>query len=340
MPPHRLTRRSFLRRLAMAGAGLAAASALPPVLAGQWDAEAATPKGTALTRTFLAMGTFVAMTVVHESTALSEEAMGRALDDIRALEALLSRFAPDSALSALNGHGRLSGPPPELSAVISRSRAAHALSAGAFDPTILPVLDLVAASVDPDGEVDVPEAELRLALERTGLDRVHSRGQSLSMDAGMALTLDGVAKGYIVDRAAECLERSRASRFLVNAGGDIRCSGGGWTVAVQDPSGTGGTASLGLDHGAVATSGGYEISFGRQGLYNHVIDPRTGRSPRLTASATVAAPTASEADALSTAALVMRPRRVMDMIRSLPGRHGLLVAADGARLADPRWPGA
>ena len=147
-----------------------------------------------------------------------------------------------------------------------------------------------------------------------------------------------------MDRAAEVLAKAGAARFLVNAGGDIRCAGGGWTVSVQDPaaaaSGRAGVAELRLDEGAVASSGGYEISFGKKGLYSHVIDPRTGRSPHFTAGATVTAPTAAEADALSTAALVMRPRQAMGMIRSLPGRHGLLVARDGARLADPGWPGA
>lgn len=343
-PLTRLTRRLFLRRLTLAGAALAAVATCPPVLPSIWNARAATPQGEAVTRTYLAMGTFVAMTVVHESTGLAEEAMGRALEEIHALEAQLTRFRADSALAVLNAQGRLAGPPPELAAVISQSRAVHALSAGAFDPTVLPILELVAEHVGRDGDTMVPEADLRLALERTGLERVDSRGRTLSMAPGMALTLDGVAKGCIVDRAAGVLAKAGAARFLINAGGDIRCAGGGWTVAVQDPAGprdgSGGKTGLRLDHGAVATSGGYEISFGRQGLYNHVVDPRTGHSPLLTASATVAAPTAAEADALSTAALVMRPRRAMGMIRSLPGRHCLLVAADGARLADPLWPEA
>lgn len=292
-----------------------------------------------MTRTYLAMGTFVAMTVVHDSDTLAEEAMGRALEEIRALEAQLSRFAPGSALAVLNDVGHIAAP-PELAAVVSRSRTVHAVSAGSFDPTILPVLELVSTSVDEGGEVSVSRADLRLAMERTGLERVRSRGGRLDMDQGMSLTLDGVAKGHIVDRACAALERAGAGRWMVNAGGDIRCAGGGWTVSVQDPSGPGGTARLALDDGAVATSGGYEIAYGRHGLYNHVIDPRTGRSPRLTAGATVTAPTAAEADALSTAALVMRPGPAMDMVRALPGRHCLLVSADGARLADPGWPAA
>ncbi len=339
----RLSRRLFLRRLALAGAGLVAASAAP-ALPMALRAEAATPEGEATTRTYLAMGTFVAMTVVHDSRHLADEAMGRAREEIRRLEALLSRFEPASALSVLNAHGRLDGPPPELAAVVDRSRTAFAASQGAFDPTILPVLQLVADAVGEGGEVRVDPADLRLALERTGLERLRGGQGGLTMAPGMALTLDGVAKGHIVDAAAGVLSRAGARRFLVNAGGDIRCAGGGWSVAVQNPAdphdGSDDKAVLRMDHGAVATSGGYEIRYGRHGLYNHVIDPRSGRSPRLTAGATVTAPTAAEADALSTAALVLRPRRAMAMVRALPGRHCLLVAADGARLRDPGWAGA
>ena len=81
-----------------------------------------------------------------------------------------------------------------------------------------------------------------------------------------------------------------------------------------------------LKKGAVVTSGDYERFFEEDGeRYHHILDPRTGYPARNLLSATVVAPTAIEADALSTALFVMGPQRGLELVESLPGVEAILV---------------
>ena len=159
----------------------------------------------------------------------------------------------------------------------------------------------------------------------------------------MGLTLDGIAKGYVVDCVAAALQRRGLDRWLIDAGGDIRTSGVNergrpWRIGVQDPRKEAGfPAVTELTEGAIATSGGYEDFFTRDGRVHHVVDTATGRSPVATLSASVAAPSAMMADALATTTLVLPPARAVALIETLPGCACLLLGADGHRWRSSRW---
>lgn len=93
-------------------------------------------------------------------------------------------------------------------------------------------------------------------------------------------------------------------------------------------------ATLKLRNRAVVTSGDYERFFERDGLrYHHLFDPRTGRPARRCQSVTVVAADAASADALATAAFVLGPREGFLLLEQLPEVEGLLITADGRRLA-------
>ena len=102
----------------------------------------------------------------------------------------------------------------------------------------------------------------------------------------MGITLDGIAKGLIVDWAAEELTRRGIDHFLINAGGDIRVAGGKgdgapWRIAIRDPKSSDSYAAvIRLRDGAIATSGNYEVYFDREKLYHHIVSPWNGLSPR------------------------------------------------------------
>ncbi len=85
--------------------------------------------------------------------------------------------------------------------------------------------------------------------------------------------------------------------------------------------------TLDMDDQAVATSGGYGLRFDVAGRFNHLFDPRTGRSPTRYGSGSVVMPTATEADALSTAFNLMPVEAVERVMAELgPGRAFLLTA--------------
>jgi thiamine biosynthesis lipoprotein len=291
-----------------------------------------------------AMTTLVTVTAIHSSAACAEEAIGRAFEEMDRLIGIFNRYDQTSALSALNTAGRLDGPPPELAALVSRALAYHDLSGGAFDPTVAPLVNLFRACADGAEAREPSAAEIEEARGRTGVAGVAaSRPRLRLLREGMALTLDGIAKGYIVDRMAATLERGGVTQYLVEAGGDIRTGGwkeGGqpWAVAVRDPTREGRLpGTLQLSGGAVATAGSYERYYDSARRFHHIIEPVTGSSPQECVSATVVAPTATTADALATAVLVLGVDAGTALVGRVPGCTCLVIRADGRLFHSPGW---
>ncbi|SOD99554.1 FAD:protein FMN transferase [Caenispirillum bisanense] len=214
--------------------------------------------------------------------------------EIARLEAIFSLYRPDSALVRLNAAGVLEAPPLELVEVLGRARALSALTDGAFDVTVQPLWALHARAADP--------TLADLAAARALVDW---RGVSVEADRialarpGMAITLNGIAQGYVTDRVAALLRREGLTEVLV-ALGETRALGGHpagrpWQVAPAA-----GAEALPLVDAALATT---EPA-------GHVFDPATGRPGGTVARITVQAPTAVVADAVSTAlALLPADRR-------------------------------
>lgn len=291
-----------------------------------------------------AMSTRVSIAAIHHSRHLLEDAAGRAYEEMDRLIALLSRFESASAVGVLNSEGRLAGAPPELLALLERSAVVHGTSGGAFDVTVQPLVDLLHGSETLADGGSLDPVAWHTALERVGADAVKICGDSVSLERdGMGITLDGIAKGYIVDAMGAVLEAHGIERFLIDAGGDIRASGRredgrGWLVAVRDPR-HGGIlpGGLSLTRGAVATSGGYEARYDPEGAWHHIVNSRTGRSPTDALSVTVAGPNVYASDALATAALLMSPREGVRFIEGLPGFECMVLDAGGRALHSAGW---
>ncbi len=291
-----------------------------------------------------AMSTRVSVAAIHGSRHLLEDAAGLAFEEMDRLIGLLNRFDSCSAVGVLNSEGHLTGAPPELVALLERSAAVHDASGGAFDVTVQPLVDLLHGSdALVDGEPADPIA-WREALERVGAEGVRVSDGAIRLDRdGMGVTLDGIAKGFIVDAMAAVLEAHGIERFLIDAGGDIRASGlreddEGWMIAVRDPR-HGGIlpAALRLTAGAVATSGGYEARYDPGGSWHHIVNSHSGRSPTDVLSVTVTGPNVYASDALATAALLMSPREGARFIDSLPGFECIVIDADGRSAFSAGW---
>jgi len=190
-----------------------------------------------------------------------------------------------------------------------------------------------------------PAAEdLLAALELVGSQHIElSRRRIGFKRAGMGITLDGIAKGFIVDAMAQVLGKHRIKSYLINGGGDIRTGGvkerrQPWTVAVEDPAKLGRFPdAIRLRDAAVATSGSYEIHFDRERLFHHIVSAHTGRSPTGSVSVSVAAPSTMEADALATNVFLMEPSEGLAFIDALPGRECLIIDHQGTRLPSRGW---
>ena len=291
-----------------------------------------------------AMGTLVTISTISGSRERAELAVGHAFEEMDRLIGLFTRFERDSALSYLNETGMLDAAPPEVTRVVSTALDYHRISSGAFDITVAPMLELFRARFE-DPVPSVPsDSEIVAALEHVGRQHVQvTRRRIRFLREGVAVTLDGIAKGFIVDAVARILDRHGVKRYLVNAGGDIRSRGtkeGGrpWTVAVRNP--LGGDAFLDTIHltgGAVATSGSYEIHFDDDMTFHHIVDAQTGRSPLHAVSVSVVAPTAMAADALATSAFVLGPSPGVALVDGLRGCACLVIDRDGRSWTSKRW---
>jgi FAD:protein FMN transferase len=334
-------RRSFLKYSGLLGLGTVAASILP---AEHAEALLFNRNEYKVTKTRLAMGTFVAMTAIHPSRDQAEEAFGLAFDEITRLSRLLSRHDASSPLAELNRTGRLSDVPGELHEVVVQSLAFHQQTRGSFDVTVAPLIDLYRSCAQAGREPN--ELEISRVLGVTGGDGVRVAGRNLTFTRpGMGITLDGIAKGYIVDRASEVLRRQGIDNHLFNAGGDIRTCGRAargkkWTVAIQDPQKRKEYPDIiTMESGAIATSGNYEIYYDREKLFHHIVNGRSGHSPRLSASVSVIAPTVLEADALSTAVFVLEPQNGIDFINRRPRCECLVIGRQGGIRNTAGWIG-
>lgn len=246
------------------------------------------------THAFRAMGTDVEFLV--ESRMSEDDAFARVEEEFRRLESLFTRFDDDSELSRLNRAGSLEVC-SELVEVTELAIDARRRTGGRFDPTVHDAL--VAAGYDRTfAEIDTDNPRVGESPCRCGgyvaVDRLRSRVQ---LGNGVHLDLGGIAKGYAVDRACDLL-MSRGP-CLVNAGGDLAVRGlppqGTWAVEVETASGG---LTLGLDSGALATSGTDRRSWRRGGdELHHLIDPSSGRPAESDLlRVTVAAKSAVEAE--------------------------------------------
>lgn len=269
-----------------------------------------------LERRFDAMGTEVELLLDASQDEAAEGALDAAESEFHRLEALLTRFRPDSELSRLNVAGTLAAG-PDLVRVVRLALEARDRTGGLFDPTVHDALvsagyDRTFASLAPDG----PAARLETACG----GRVEIDGATIRLDHGVRLDLGGIAKGDAVDRACGLL--AAAGPCLVNAGGDLAVRGGAWPVAVPDG------PTLELSAGALATSGRDRRTWRRGGReLHHLIDPRTGRpaeTPLL--RVTVVAATAVEAEVLAKAAFLGAD---VDAPRVLVTAAGEVVLAGG-----------
>ena len=272
----------------------------------------------------------------------------RALDLIGGLEAQLSVYRDDSEISRLNESAHL-GPvavEPGLFGLLETARTLHGLTDGAYDVT---AGALSAAWGFTRGPRRVPDpASLDEARARTGQALVSldpGRRTVAFHRPGVVLNLGSIGKGYALDRAAELigehwwptpalLHGGRSSVYAL--GSPAGTLGGSWDVALPNPLDP--TSPLGtfrLRNRGLGTSGATYQRFEAGGrVYGHILDPRTGRPADGPLGVTVVAPTAAQADALSTAFYLLGPEAVATRIHRYPD-VGAVFVLPGSRSDGP-----
>jgi len=310
-------RRDFLKITALTGAlaGLSATAAR--VFLNKQEISK-------ISATHYLMGTIINFVLLSESEEHAQSAMQASLDEMRRLIMIYDYRQANTPLGQLNAQGYLKQAPTELIGTIRQSLELGARSNGAFDITVNPILE------KRKGNGLVTQSTLELVDYRM----VNISGENIHLaNPGMSITLDGVAKGSIIDAGVRILHKSGFENVLVEAGGDMMAkstpAGETWQIGINHPRKKGELiAKISIHNQAVATSGDYLNYYMLDYSENHIIDPRSGRSPAQLASATALAPSAAEADALSTTLMVLGVRDGLALIEQLPGTAALMVSKD------------
>jgi FAD:protein FMN transferase len=274
---------------------------------------------------------------------LDKPAAGRLIDrvvaEVARLEAIFSLYREDSALTELNRVGALIAPPADLVSLLEAGRHFWKATGGAFDPTVQPLWVLYRshfAQRDADPSGPSPKAIGR-ALANVGYGAISSDRDRIVMRSGMALTLNGIAQGYITDRIVDMLRDAGVTSSLVDMGENRaigkKADGSPWRVGLSEIEDSNSPDQvLDIVNRAVATSSATGFYFDNAGRFGHIIDPRDGGAPTLYRRVSVIADEAVTADALSTAFTLLDENHIASVIDALPDVTVDLVRASGVHL--------
>jgi FAD:protein FMN transferase len=282
------------------------------------------------------MGAIATMEIHHEDRKEAERLITLACAEARRLERLFSLYLDDSALVELNRAGILVEPAAEMIELLSLSQRYSELTDGAFDVTVQPLWDLYVShfsrdNADPAGP---PPAAIKSALARVGYHRLIIGRDRIVMARGMAVTLNGIAQGYVTDKMVDLLRSQGVSHSLVDMGETraigSRPDGRPWAVGIADPEVVGRTETvLPIIDRAVATSGGYGFRFDPQGRFHHLFDPRTGGCADRYRSVTTVSRNATAADALTKPFSLMPEGRIRSLLPKVDIERVHLIDAAG-----------
>lgn len=287
--------------------------------------------------TITSMGTFLEISLYSDEfdRRYLEKAIEGAFAIASSLEKKLSFYDPDSELNYLNTV-RDAEVSVDLWKVIKKARDVYTLTGGAFDPTIAPFLKERGfyEGLEPELMGRIPEAVQRLGMrEHVELETSSRR---VILGQGAWLDLSGIAKGYVVDRISDFLERRGIDDHIVNAGGDMYCgmraSGRPMRIGLRKPAEGEILLVIGISGKALATSGDYEkVVLNDDGtMASHIFDPLSLRSlEKGPSSFTVIAHDCMTADALATGMMAMGREKALLLADNIENIELIIAGIEG-----------
>lgn len=272
------------------------------------------------------MGTYYAITYADSI----DRAFGAEIDQLLVdLNLEVSTYIDTSSISAFNqsatgialGYNPMGYDQPHDNIHLLRNfeaaKSIHALTSGAFDPTVMPLVNYWGFGYTEKRPVtQVDSVRIDSLMNFVGMHRVYVRGDSLVKQIqGTQLDFSAIAKGYGVDQIAAYLQTRGITNYFIDIGGEVVASGksprgDAWRVGIASPI-EGAIVEdvqivIPLQDRAIATSGNYRNFYEVDGKkYSHTINPQTGFPERSNLlSASVFAPDCMTADAYATACMV------------------------------------
>lgn len=219
---------------------------------------------------------------------------------------------------------------------VRKSDEVHRATGGAFDPTIMPLVNAWGFGAGKQLNLDSLQVDSIKAF--VGFEKIrYTRDSVLKSDPNVQLDFGGIGQGYGADVITEFLRSKGVTNMLVELGGEGMAvgknlrSGKPWEIGILDPNSTREKqffkAYASLTDKSFTTSGNYfnfRIIDGKK--YSHTIDPDTGYpAQRAILSASVFTTDCITADAWGTAIMVMGHEKAIEVLKDHPEIDVLLI---------------
>ncbi|WP_092696764.1 FAD:protein FMN transferase [Acidovorax soli] len=285
------------------------------------------------------MGTQVDIVADGGEAPVLRHAIDLAYAEMERLQALFSRYRPDSVVSRISRAAGIQpvAVPSEVMGVLKTAQQKFRLSGGAFDIT---VGSLKGWNFE-EGHQTVPAAGVvarqRQLVDARRLVLDESAGTAYLARQGMALDLGGIAKLPILEAGMRVLRQQGVGNALINGGGDVlvmgQLQGRPWRVGLRDPRAPErllGALSV-QGPAVVASSGDYERYFLAAGKrVHHILDPRTGYPTVGVHGVSLLARDVAQVNGLGAALMVQGAQAGQALVARQPGVEALMVAGDGS----------
>lgn len=280
------------------------------------------------------MGTFFEIQVINNcKKPIQKEVFIKVKDILDQLESEMSLYQSQSPISQLNQSGSLQETPAEMLKVLDQALQACAYTEGAFDITVLPVLDLIKKSFKEKKSAP-NDGELMALRPLVNCQAVKIEKHKVQLRKGQKISLDGIAKGYAVDKVSQELKSQGIKNFLLNFSGNMKWQGhkadnSSWKIYAWNAVTQKAEQPISLTEGAVASSGAEFNYYSDDKRWHHIIDPRSLHPAQIWASTTVFGPQATVCDILSTAMYTLTTTQIESVLRHYPEYQVWASAPDG-----------
>jgi len=262
---------------------------------------------------------------------------GAEIDSVLAqFDASLSTYIPSSKISQLNASSESSTVSDEtgfFKTCYLKSAEIFEATSGAFDPSVFPLVK--GWGFMDNVESPLSQEEVDALLQDIGFDKHHSiefNGDEIKLtktNPGFQLDFNAIAQGYSVDVLGDFLKERGQKNYYIEIGGELllrgeNLKGTKWNIGIDVPTDNSSEHKVenivSISNEAIATSGSYRKFYEMDGKrYAHFLDPKSGFPVQHSLlSATVIAPTCTEADAYATAFMVMGAEETLSFVRDHP----------------------
>lgn len=284
----------------------------------------------------MALGALTSIKLAHEDRGEAVRILAHCRSEVDRLESIFSLYRLGSEISRLNEEGVLVRPSHDMRQCLAEARRYGDITNGAFDISVGPLWDLYARA---GASLNSPVSEEDRASGLTKVDyrAIHLDPARIAFEKkGMAITLNGIAQGYITDRIANLLDDYGFSQALVCLGEvhalETPDDGRPWSVGIDGLAGA--NAEISLENRALATSSAKGTVFsstdeGTASALSHLVNPHTGSASPLWQQVSVVAPNATCADALSTGLSFVERSVWPGMLHQAGADYAIGLDADG-----------